>query len=422
MKNLFVKIIKAFVLTFTFCFANVFTSNAQVYNSLNSTTRCALTMYVMDNNGFYRQQSNRYVDFVDGIVERYAFDKSARLLYVMTENANYSITVTEDEAKRIKKENLVPIMKQTYIQSLIPMYNSRLYAKFEEMNKARQREIEDSIQQVKKREKQIADSLEAVRIAEEHARQEQERIEREAALRQQAVVKLAEYRKSHDWHIVPIDSRVSCVLCDYEKGSSYHSSKDSIYVIGIANDSVYYMTSKMKDLGQSYSVLHISPLSQIMNNSEFQYHFEAFKDSLNKRSSNLSYKSVLSYNKKQYDEYLAKIKKIAPFGYVGEWSWDNDFSVSFHVDYCNTSKTTIKYIDFYWKVLNGVDDVRGTGSFSGTGPVDEWETATWNWDYSHYYVAGDADYMKITKIVITYMNGTKKVLTGDNIIFSEDFE
>ena len=37
-------------------------------------------------------------------------------------------------------------------------------------------------------------------------------------------------------------------------------------------------------------------------------------------------------------------------------------------------------------------------------------SANWSWDSSSYYVAGDASNMEITKVILTYMNGTQKVL------------
>ena len=83
----------------------------------------------------------------------------------------------------------------------------------------------------------------------------------------------------------------------------------------------------------------------------------------------------------------------------------------------NTNSQTIKYIDVYFRVTNGVGDVRKTGHFQGTGPLRELESATWDWDTSSYYVAGDASNMSITKVILTFMNGTKKVLTGNLLVF-----
>lgn len=83
----------------------------------------------------------------------------------------------------------------------------------------------------------------------------------------------------------------------------------------------------------------------------------------------------------------------------------------------NTNSKTIRYIDVYFKVTNGVGDVRKVGHFQGTGPLKEFESGSWEWDSSSYYVAGDASNMNITKVILTYMNGTKKVLTGNLLVF-----
>ena len=83
----------------------------------------------------------------------------------------------------------------------------------------------------------------------------------------------------------------------------------------------------------------------------------------------------------------------------------------------NTNRNTIKYIDVYFKVTNDVGDLRKTGHFQRTGALREFESASWEWDTSYYYVSGDASNMNITKVILTYMNGTKKVLTGYLLVF-----
>ena len=83
----------------------------------------------------------------------------------------------------------------------------------------------------------------------------------------------------------------------------------------------------------------------------------------------------------------------------------------------NTNRNTINYIDVYFKVTNDVGDLRKTGHFQGTGPLREFESASWEWETSYYYVSGDASNMNITKVILTYMNGTKKVLTGKLLVF-----
>ena len=70
------------------------------------------------------------------------------------------------------------------------------------------------------------------------------------------------------------------------------------------------------------------------------------------------------------------------------------------------------------KITNDVGDIRKTGYFQGTGPLKEGETASWDWDSSSYFTAGDASNMSITKIVLTYMNGTKQVVAGKYLRFN----
>ena len=112
------------------------------------------------------------------------------------------------------------------------------------------------------------------------------------------------------------------------------------------------------------------------------------------------------------------MKKKAPYGFFKSWGWNDEYScLSFNFNYMNTNAKTIKYIDVYFRVTNGVCDVRKTGHFQGTGPLAEFESASWEWDTSGYYVAGDASEMNITKVILTFINGTKKVLTGNLLVF-----
>lgn len=92
--------------------------------------------------------------------------------------------------------------------------------------------------------------------------------------------------------------------------------------------------------------------------------------------------------------------------------------VTFNIRYTNTNSKTIKYLTVYFKITNDVGDIRKTGYFQGTGPLKEGETASWDWDSSSYFTAGDASNMSITKIVLTYMNGTKQVVAGKYLRFN----
>ena len=71
----------------------------------------------------------------------------------------------------------------------------------------------------------------------------------------------------------------------------------------------------------------------------------------------------------------------------------------------------------FWQTKNDVGDVRNRGSFKGTGPVKQWDSGSWDWDNTSYYVARDVTSFWVTKMVITYMDGTKKVLTEKQIVY-----
>lgn len=53
-----------------------------------------------------------------------------------------------------------------------------------------------------------------------------------------------------------------------------------------------------------------------------------------------------------------------------------------------------------------------------TGPLEEWESASWDWDHSSYNVAGDASKMNISKVIITYTNGTKVTIPKNKLRFN----
>ena len=102
-----------------------------------------------------------------------------------------------------------------------------------------------------------------------------------------------------------------------------------------------------------------------------------------------------------------------------DWGWDKEYSsIEFNFKYMNTNSNTIKYIEVFFVVTNDVGDVRKTGSFRGTGPLEEWESASWNWDHSSYYVAGDATKMNISKVIITYMNGSRVTIPKSKLRFN----
>lgn len=382
---------KLLLLIFLFSLSSL---NAQIYNENNSLMRKALVLYQRDAKGFYQKSENVSLSEVKNISEIYAYDKKSHELYIMTSNGNCVITVADNYAKFLKKNKNIPQLKGAELNAAVLGVSKRLEEHFALLNQQRQRRIEDSIAKAK------ADSI-------EKAKQDSIRL---ITLRNQR----ENYRKSHDWHWVPIcKTSLKCSLCN-----EYVYSKDSLFCIGFRNDTLYYASDENFALGETYMKVHPMHVpSSLKSNSKFQYHFEIFGDTLRNR-----YKKIMDdpelANYVLISRAADKVKKAAPYGYFGNWGWDSEYgAVSFHFEYTNTNKATIKYIDVYWTITNDVNDVRKTGHFKGTGPLEEWKSANWNWDYSSYYVAGDASNMVITKVILTYTNGTTKTLTKSMLQF-----
>lgn len=364
------------------------------YTSYNSFIRKALVSYQRNPKGFYERKTDVMLDMVTGVERNYAYDKKAQNLYVVTDNSNVVVTLNKDYAKIIKKSNTIPQLKDTELLAEIEKQTNLLDQKFEKLNALWAKHVQDSIDSAK------ADS---VRAAKEFA-------EMVAARNKN----FEDYRTSHNYHIVPTNKvSLSCSLCDE------NISEDSVYVLGIKNDSIYFFTNKEGALGLSYIEPHASKLPQRLADFEgFKYHYKVFKDSLtNEDKDYMDLVQGIGYF--SYQKYEKELKKEAPYGYFEDWGWENEYSmVTFNFKYANTNAKTIKYIAVYFKITNEVGDIRKTGYFQGTGPLEYGETGSWNWDNSSYFVSGDASNMRITKAVITYMNGTKQIVSGKYLRFN----
>ena len=367
---------------------------AQVYDESNSLMRTALVLYQKDAKGFYQKSENISIPVVNGITESYAYDKKSHELYVKTNFGNCVITVADNYAKFLKKNKNTPQIKGEELASAISRVNMQLEEQFNLLNTQRQQQIVDSIAKAK------ADSIERVK-------QDSIRLARIASQKET-------YRKNHSWRWVPISrNSLSCSLC-----SKSVYSEDSIFCLGYRNDTLYHVTSEEFALDETYLKIHpMHVSSSLKTNEKFRYHFEVYGDSL--RTCNESLMDDPDFFNYMFISKAAdRVKAEAPYGYFNNWGWDSEYgAVSFHFEYTNTNKATIKYIDVYWTITNDVNDVRKTGHFKGTGPLEEWTSASWHWDYSSYYVAGDASNMQITKVILTYSNGTQKTLSKSMLRF-----
>ena len=387
-------------------------SYAESFSQYNSASRTAIVLYTPDAQGFYHKQTNISVNNINNIEAQYAYDKKNKKLYVATPYGNYVVELTESKAKLVKKDKSIPQVKEKDIDALVLSVNNSLEIKFAQYNLQREQFIADSIEY--DREQARLAAIEKARLDSIEQASKQAEINR--------------YKAAHDWHWLPIKKKsrytyssstetvpLECAICD-KKISSY--STDSIYVVAINNDTIYSMEPKKGNLGHSYIEVHVYKVpSELKSSSYYLNHIEAYADSL---SSNPQYTKdfAIELNYYSFNKFIDDISKEAPYGFVIDWGWDSEYSmVTFNIEYMNLNKRTIKYLDVYWRITNDVGDVRKTGHFKGTGPVEQYHSASWNWDYSSYYVAGDASNMDITKVIITYMNGQQQVLTGNQIKF-----
>ena len=370
------------------------TSFGQPFDSNNSLTRIALVYYTQDDQGFFYKKENVNLNNVSNIISIYGYNKKSHELYCTIERANCVVILNEAYSKVYKKSKAIPQLKESEVDEIIKLKNKELEDYYLGLNSARQIHINDSIAKAK------ADSIKK---------------EKDDSIAQLKNQKLAEnYKRSHKWCWVPTGSNF--IYCD--ECEKTISIKDSTLCYAVKNDSIYWGELKRKAFDFSYIELHCAKLpDKLKKETNFQYHYKIYKDSLENKIPHIdkTFVSIQSYV--NYMEYLEKVRKMAPNGYFVDWSWNNEYSISFSFRYCNTNKKTMKYIEVYWACTNDVGDIRKTGRFQGTGPLQEWESASWNWDHSSYYVSGDASKMNLTKVVITYMDGSKITIPKNKIMY-----
>lgn len=381
-----------------FCFFALFLLSdsvyAQYFDNSNSFMRQSLVSYDLDARGFYVKHSNKLLDVVYGIKKTYAYDKKSCCLYVVTDKSNIVVTLNGEMSKVFKRNKNVPQLKDKELELKIQEENSFLEQKFTRLNQQRQIFIDDSIH------KAYTDSVEKVQKAK--------------ALAAVKLLRKENYMRSHKSYYVPTGGeKLVCSLCDQT------IDEDSVFAFGVASDSIYFLSPADGDLGLSYWEPHIANIPPAMlNSASFKYHYEVYKDSLT--NDTIDYHDEAMYFKYVYFmDYYKNLKKIAPYGFVDDWDWSSEYSyVTLNLTFTNMNPKTVKYITVYFKVTNDVGDIRKTGCFKGTGPVEEGHSANWDWDTSSYFVYRDASNMSITKIVLTYMNGSTHVLTGNSLKFN----
>lgn len=370
------------------------TASAQKYDASNSLLRKALVYYEKDSNGFFQKRENVSLKEISHGYS-YGYDKKSHEIYFETDRANCIAIVNKDLHKLLKKSKSIPQLKPEELAAKATLVSQKLEERFRQLNIARQEHIADSIETIRRDSirKAMEDSL---RIVAERNKE-------------------ASYRNSHWWFFIP--TKKSHPYCDFCEKTI--DTKDSVFCYGIRNDTLYWRELMEGRLIHFYDHIHAAKVpSSLKSDKDFQYHCRIYKDSLETAISILNNDFARVMNAKYYLDYLKELKKEAPNGLFTSWGWDKEYSsIEFNFSYLNTNKNSIKYIEVFFVVTNDVGDVRKTGSFKGTGPLEEWESASWSWDHSSYYVAGDASRMNISKVIITYMNGSKVTIPKNKLRF-----
>lgn len=386
------------------CF-NAIALNAQtVYNQQNCYKRSTILLYDENDDGTWNEINKPLsLDKVDNINYEYAYDEKNRSLYVVTNNANVRITLFDNkETKRLMKNSLVPRLEGNSLQTEINKQSNILRQKFQTINT----HIQDSIENKKrqdKQEKEYNDSIDKI------------------------------YFDEHKglWFAIPTNvTSLTCDVCHQriDLVDNIIVDKDGVSWLGVCNLSqdkqfLCYFGHELGLLNIEKTCAHKLIIPDVLKNyDKFQRHIRIFADSI-KMSNEEEYNfnetiDFMDANDYHPELFSDEMQKIAPYGFVEDYSWDYNYGyVRLDFSYTNTNKKTIKYIKPYFQITNDVNDIRCNGYFSGTGPLKQYDTASWNWDDSNYYVAHDASTMEITKIVITYMDGTTKILDKNHIVF-----
>ena len=358
-----------------------------------------------ETNGvsFFSDEHSQYNNAVEGLEHFYCYDNNNKMFYYYTENTIgfYNPTHSNDIKfiKNYMKEGKVKKVKEEEAMLLTGNILKKMDEKYQKKN--------DSIAEIRRiaRERFVKDSVET---AQKKAKEREE------------------YRKTHDWRDLSMSKSygLKCEFCDIN-----HYMKD-YRVMFISADTLYYLLEKpdMNLLGINHVGIHFSTLtSDFKNDSQFKEYINIWRDSI-ANNNNFSNQGAAIFNIIQYNEFKDKVYSAAPNGFMQKWGWELNSAQGIEpfFTFFNSSKKTIKYVDFYFSVHNAVGDKcylkyerSYVGNVRGVGPVEPFEAGSWNWDRATHYTSGDASEMRVVKVVITYMDKTVKTLTGNSLIFEQ---
>jgi len=236
-------------------------------------------------------------------------------------------------------------------------------------------------------------------------------------------IKENEYRQTHNWR-TDLKLYEKCLLCHNE----YSLRKCTI--VAIDSNYCYYTSNDptKKMLGLEYKEIHYSRIGS-SDRADVKKFYEMWKDSIDnpKYNPKTTPESAKALNEQKYKNFCEKLRDKAPYGFVLQHRarFNSVYGVEPYFEIFNTNEKSIKYIEFFFSVFNAVNDLcyldnQPIGSVTGVGPVESFKSASWGWNQATHYTSGDAKYLRIVKLVITYMDGSGKTLLDDSIVINTD--
>ena len=106
------------------------------------------------------------------------------------------------------------------------------------------------------------------------------------------------------------------------------------------------------------------------------------------------------------------------YGYFKDFkSGVNNDHITFDFGFVNTNKQTIESIKLYFNIKDNFGETYGNGYLIGSGPIEGRNTA--NYKQNHIFNTNDTNHeIEITNVVLTYTDGTKKILDKKSIKYN----
>ncbi len=381
------------------------------------------TIFINSITGYEKDKDGLWIETPYHGLEEYSLNENSKILgknntlksiYILDPHDIIQISLSKDSYSQFKKDKSIQNLKEEEWFDVFNTQSKKLKDRHDKINAERVQFLADSMAEVNRREEirrneeaRRNDSINAVKRAVEQAESD------------------SIYRSTHNYSRVYLPKtldkigstprRINCIMED----CGYEYNTDNLYIWSQRGDTIVTIDHKPAELGINMVEAHAFVMTEdLKNEPTLSQHLRAFKDEFNKDDQSVE-DQVLMIKYLGFKNALEELRKEAPNGFIDDWGWNDEYGlVSLNLRYMNTNKKTIKYIKVYFSIYNAVDDVRCSGSLTGTGPVEELSFGEWDFDNTGYWVSGDATTMKITKIHITYMNGSTATLTGNKIIYN----